>query len=89
MQYRSKTLAEAFADIFHARLFVLGGLVVGALLAAGFIAFAIPQYKAQMIIAPANPVSAASQGIDYNGDEPSLAMRYLARAMGGAHWPKR
>jgi hypothetical protein len=54
-----KTLADVFADLWQARVFVFTGAFLGLLAATGFITVAVPHYRAQMIISPASPMNGA------------------------------
>lgn len=52
------TLGQLLADFWHGRVFVFAGLMLGALAAFSFMALAVPQGGAQMVIAPASPLEA-------------------------------
>jgi hypothetical protein len=50
-------LADILADMRRARGFIMGGMLLGAVLALIFLAAAVPFYRAQMIVGPAAPIS--------------------------------
>ncbi len=53
------TLADFMAEVWAARVFVVGGLIFGVLAAVVFIACATPHNRAQMVLAPASPMNMA------------------------------
>ena len=54
------TLADLVKEIWQGRVFVLVGIVIGALCAFAFISLAVPHHRAQAILAPASPMNLSS-----------------------------
>lgn len=76
-----KTFPDVAAEIWGARRFVFWGLVLGALAASLFVLSARPQYRAQMIVSPANPMSGAEVS-SLLADDSLFALRYLVQRVG-------
>ena len=79
-----KTLIDLCADLWHAKVYILCGLLVALVLAGGFIVSATPYYKARAVLSPANPIN----GTDVSSllaDEGLFALGSLAQRMGGAN----
>lgn len=49
-------LGDLLREVWAARGFIFAGLALGAVLALGFGFFSVPQYKVEMILAPAQPM---------------------------------
>lgn len=80
---RDPTLAELLADVWAARLFLLAGGLIGLVGAGCFLAAAIPQYRAAMLIAPAE----RGAGPDIKAllpDNSSFAVQYMLNTLGSA-----
>jgi hypothetical protein len=65
------TLGDLMVELWRGRLFVLGGLVVGLVMAAVFVYAALPHYRAAMILSPASPMGALSSGASSEKDSVS------------------
>ena len=57
------TLGDVLKDIWNARGFVLVGIVAGGLLALVLMLAAVPHSKAQVILAPANPMNISAMNV--------------------------
>ncbi len=79
-----KTLADVVADLWQARGMIVFGALVGIVAAAGFVALASDQYRAQIIISPANPMNGAEVS-SLLADDNLFAMRYLVQRVGIAN----
>ena len=81
-----KTVADALDDIKRARRFIILGAIVGLIAAALFLLFAIPCYKAEMTITPANPLSGIEAGMtapnSFSSDQDPNTTRYLIQQQG-------
>lgn len=55
-----QTLADLVRDVWAGRWFVLGGVLVGGMLALAFMMLAVPHEKARIILAPAHPMNMAA-----------------------------
>lgn len=55
-----QTLGDVMVELWRAKHFILGGLVVGLIGAAVFVYAALPHYRAAMILSPASPMGALS-----------------------------
>lgn len=75
------TFGALFADIRRARLYILTGLACGLLCAAGFMALAIPHYKASIILSPAAPMTGAESSSMLANDN-LFALRFLVQRLG-------
>ena len=76
-----KTLQEVLNDLWCAKKFMLTGMIVGVICAGIFIFSAVPHYKAQMIVSPANPMNGAEVS-SLLADDNLFALRYLAQRVG-------
>jgi hypothetical protein len=57
MHREPATLLDVMASIRRAKFFILCGVISGLALAVAFLTFAMPSYRAQMIVGPAAPIS--------------------------------
>jgi hypothetical protein len=64
-----KTLADLREDILRAGGWVTGGIVIATILAVAFIIMATPFYRAQMIVAPANPANSSTSIESFPGTD--------------------
>jgi len=71
-------LTDLFRQIWRARLFILAGIATGFLLAGITVISAVPQYKATMIVGPANPMDGAEMSSLLANDN-LFALRYLVQ----------
>lgn len=81
MRVEEPSLSDLFADLWRAKLFVLAGAMAGLLIGWGFMAVSVPQYRATMLIAPAE----RQAGPDIKAllpDNSSFAVQYMLNAMG-------
>lgn len=76
-----QTLRDVCADLWRGKAFIFGGILTGGFLAALFIFTAIPHYKAQMILSPANAMNGAEVS-SLLADEGLSALRYLVQRTG-------
>jgi hypothetical protein len=58
MRSEPLTFMDVLADLRRARLSIFGGLFVAFFMALGFLALAVPHYRAQMMVGPASPLNA-------------------------------
>ena len=80
--YRAPTMGDALLLFLRAQFYWILGAVLGAVLAFGFMAAAVPHYKAEMLIGPAER---ASSGPDIKAllpDNSSFAVQYLVNTLG-------
>ena len=77
----SETLLSLMGRLWVLRWFVLAGGIVGALLAAAIQGVSVPQYRASMIVGPANPVNGAEIS-SLLADDNLFALRFLAQRLG-------
>ncbi|MCC7304813.1 MAG: hypothetical protein IT558_00980 [Alphaproteobacteria bacterium] len=76
-----KTFSEVWSDLWRARFFVTAGAAAGILLAALYVMLAVPFYRADMIVSPANPIS-GTDVISVPGGDSMLATPYKAQYVG-------
>lgn len=74
-------VVDVLRDLWAGRLFILAGVVCGALLATVFVLSARPHYKAQIILAPANPMNGAEMS-SLMADDDLFALRYMIQRVG-------
>lgn len=75
------TLADLIADLWQAKFYLMVGALAGLFIALGFMATAVPHYRATMLVAPAE----RSTGPDIKAllpDNSSFAVQYMLSAMG-------
>lgn len=81
MQAQEPTLADVLNDLWQAKFALLWGGVIGLVLAAVFLATAVPHYRASMLVAPAE----RRAGPDIKAllpDNSSFAVQYLVNTLG-------
>ena len=81
-----RTLAELCLELWQARILIICGMIIGIIIATGFIFTAIPHYRAQLTVSPASPLDGAQSATIMN-DENILALRYIARRAGISNAP--
>ena len=79
-----QTLMDVLSDFWQARRFILIGGGMGVLLAAAFLLFSTPYYKARMVVSPANPMNGAEMS-SLMVDDSLFALRHLVQRMGAAN----
>lgn len=84
MSGENYTLPDLMRDAWTARRFIAGGALVAVVIAALFLLVAVPQYKAQMTVSPANPMNGA-EASSLLADDNLFALRYLVQRVGVAH----
>lgn len=81
MKANDNTLAGLLCEFWQGRFFILTGLAAGLLAAAIFLLSAAPHYKAEMVLAPANPMNGAEVS-SLLADDNLFALRYLVQRAG-------
>lgn len=77
------SLIDVLIDLWHAKFYVITGLICGLVCGLLFLSVSIPQYKASMMIAPAD----RKGGQDIKAllpDNSSFAVQYLVNSIGSA-----
>lgn len=77
----SPSWLDIIQHIIRARLYIIGGVLIGACMAGLFLGAAIPHEKAHMIISPASPMS-GSETSSLLANDNLFALRYLAQNIG-------
>lgn len=80
------TITEALERLWRAKIFILGGAVLGLLAAVLFVRLAVPHYKAEIIVAPANPMNGAEIS-SLLADDNLFALRYMMQRVGPGNSP--
>jgi len=80
-RFEDVSLAAFFVRVWRAKIFVVLGILVGAVIAFGFGAVAVPHYKAQMIVSPANPINGAEVS-SLLANNNSFATNYVLQRIG-------
>lgn len=76
-----KTLQEVLHDVVKARTFIIAGALFGAVIALVVGLCSVPQYKAQMIVGPAQPLNGAEVSSLLANDN-LFALRHLVQRVG-------
>ena len=71
--HSEQSLGALLADMWHGRVFMLIGLMVGMVCAFGFSAVSVPHKEAAMILAPASPMQAPEMPQQISGFNPMRA----------------
>jgi hypothetical protein len=81
---QSVSLLDVCGDLWRARFFILigGFMALGAGFA--FLIFAVPYYKATMLVSPANTMNGAESS-SLGADDSLYALRYLVQRMGAGN----
>lgn len=81
MSGQDQSFGDAMNGIWRAKVFILVGMFLGLIVAIAFLRSAIPQYKAEMIVSPANPMNGAEVS-SLLADDNLFALRYMMQRVG-------
>lgn len=72
------SLLQLLEEVWNCRFFIIAGALIGLLSAIGFLMVVTPKYQAQMIVAPASPLSSVVDSSAHSDDAFLLFMNLCA-----------
>ncbi len=81
---REKTMEDVWGDVLRTKWFIILGAFIGLVFAALIGFLSVPQYKAVMLVGPANPMNGAEVSSLLANDN-LFALRHLVQRVGGAN----